>query len=164
MDAQKNIFFWANFARIRRLYNKDQEVIQQESGGYTTRIRRLYNKDQEVISRIFWYWCYYPHWLRDALCFVAGFSFCIMSNCPDSYNLAETSMIEKWCITIRFIFPSVHIPYVVHITKHEVDLNLGGVYHNDVQLRLKYPDNYTLTLHICGVSKGRDRHQRSCPV
>ena len=35
------------------LYNKDQEVIQKGSGGYTTRIRRLYNKDQEVISRIF---------------------------------------------------------------------------------------------------------------
>ena len=27
--------------RIRRLYNKDQEVIPQGSGGYTTRIRRL---------------------------------------------------------------------------------------------------------------------------
>ena len=39
--------------RIRRLYNKDQEVIKKGSGGYTTRIRRLYNKDQEVISRIF---------------------------------------------------------------------------------------------------------------
>ena len=42
-----------NFARIRRLYNTDQEVIQQGSEGYTTRIRRLYNKDHEVISRIF---------------------------------------------------------------------------------------------------------------
>ena len=30
-----------DFERIRRLYNKDQEVIQQGSGGYTTRIRRL---------------------------------------------------------------------------------------------------------------------------
>ena len=49
----KKVCFWANFARIRRLYNKDQEVIQQGSGGYTTRIRRLYNKDQEVISKIF---------------------------------------------------------------------------------------------------------------
>ena len=29
------------------------ERILQGSGGYTTRIRRLYNKDQEVISRIF---------------------------------------------------------------------------------------------------------------
>ena len=28
---------------------KDQEVIQQGSGGYTTRIRRLYNKDREVM-------------------------------------------------------------------------------------------------------------------
>ena len=27
--------------RIRRLYNKDQEVLQQGSGGYTTRVRRL---------------------------------------------------------------------------------------------------------------------------
>ena len=27
--------------RISRLYDKDQEVIQQESGGYTTRIGRL---------------------------------------------------------------------------------------------------------------------------
>ena len=35
--------------RIRRLYNKDQEVIQHRSGGYTTRIKRLYNKDQEVM-------------------------------------------------------------------------------------------------------------------
>ena len=41
-------FLLANFARIRRLYNKDQEVIQQRLGGYTTRIRRFYNKDQEV--------------------------------------------------------------------------------------------------------------------
>ena len=29
----------------------DQEVIQQGSGCYTTRIRRLYNKDQEVIQQ-----------------------------------------------------------------------------------------------------------------
>ena len=36
---------------IRRLYNKGQEFIQQGSGGYTytTRIRRLYNKEQEVM-------------------------------------------------------------------------------------------------------------------
>ena len=27
--------------------------MQQGSGGYTTRIRRLYNKDEEVISTIF---------------------------------------------------------------------------------------------------------------
>ena len=51
--VQKKVCFWANFARIRSLYNKDEEVIQQRSGGYTTRIRRLYNKDQEVISRTF---------------------------------------------------------------------------------------------------------------
>ena len=30
---------------------KDQEVIQQGSGGYTTRIRRLYNKDHKVIQQ-----------------------------------------------------------------------------------------------------------------
>ena len=47
----KIVFFWANFAMIRRLYNKDQEVRQQRSGGYTTRIRKLYNKDQEVIQQ-----------------------------------------------------------------------------------------------------------------
>ena len=35
------------------LYNKNQEVTQQGSEGYTTRIRRLYIKDQEVIKRIF---------------------------------------------------------------------------------------------------------------
>ena len=35
--------------RIRRLYDKDQEVIWQGSGGYMTRVRRLYDKDQEVI-------------------------------------------------------------------------------------------------------------------
>ena len=29
---------------------QDQEVIQQGSGGYTKKIRRLYNKDQEVIQ------------------------------------------------------------------------------------------------------------------
>ena len=46
--AQKKVSFWANFARIWRLYKKDQEVKQQGSGGYTTRIRRLYNKAQEV--------------------------------------------------------------------------------------------------------------------
>ena len=49
MAAQKKVFFWANFASIMRFYNKDQEVIQQGSGGYTTRIRRLYNKDKEVM-------------------------------------------------------------------------------------------------------------------
>ena len=49
----KQVCSWANFARTRRLHNKDQEIIQQGSGGYTTRIRRLYNKDQEVIGRIF---------------------------------------------------------------------------------------------------------------
>ena len=42
---QVMIFAW--------LYNKDQEVIQQGSGGYQTRIRRVYDKDQEVITRIF---------------------------------------------------------------------------------------------------------------
>ena len=36
---QKKACFRANFVRIRRLYNKDQGVIQQGSGGYTTRIR-----------------------------------------------------------------------------------------------------------------------------
>ena len=30
---------------------KDQEVIQQGSGEYTTRIRRLYNKDQQLIQQ-----------------------------------------------------------------------------------------------------------------
>ena len=29
---------------------KDQEAIQQRSGGYTTRIKRLYNKDHKVIQ------------------------------------------------------------------------------------------------------------------
>ena len=29
----------------------DQEVIQQGSGGCTTKIWRLYNKDQEVIQQ-----------------------------------------------------------------------------------------------------------------
>ena len=43
-----------------RLYNKDKEVIQQGSGGYTTRIRRL-------LAEFFWYWCYYPHRSRDAI-------------------------------------------------------------------------------------------------
>ena len=53
--AQKNVFgrtFLGSgcyTTRIRRLCNKDQEVIQQGSGGYTTMIRRLYNKDQEVM-------------------------------------------------------------------------------------------------------------------
>ena len=32
---------------------KDQEIIHHGSGGYTKRIRRSYNKDQEIISRIF---------------------------------------------------------------------------------------------------------------
>ena len=35
--------------RMRRLYDKDQEVIRQGSGGYTTMIGRLYHKDQEVL-------------------------------------------------------------------------------------------------------------------
>ena len=43
ITAQKKSLFWANFARIRRLYNKirrfynkDQEVMQQGSGGYVS--------------------------------------------------------------------------------------------------------------------------------
>ena len=48
--AGKKSLFWGKFC-------KDQEVIQQASGGHTTRIRRLYkkrirrlyNKDQEVM-------------------------------------------------------------------------------------------------------------------
>ena len=47
IDAKK-VCFCANLAGIRRLHNKDQEVIQQGSGGlqqgsegYTTRIRRI---------------------------------------------------------------------------------------------------------------------------
>ena len=47
--AQEKVCFWANCARIRRLYNKDQEDIQQGSEGYTTRIRGLYHKDQKVM-------------------------------------------------------------------------------------------------------------------
>ena len=35
--------------RIRRLYERDQEIIGQGSGGYITGIRRLYDKDPEVI-------------------------------------------------------------------------------------------------------------------
>ena len=49
--AAKKVCFWSNFARTRRLYNNDQEVIQQGSGGYTTRIRRLHNKDQELYKK-----------------------------------------------------------------------------------------------------------------
>ena len=63
-ERKKFFFFLTNFSLIknlsicqssqdcygiRRLYNKDQEVIQQGSGGYKKRIRRLYNKDQVVI-------------------------------------------------------------------------------------------------------------------
>ena len=40
---------FGEFKRFRSLYNKDQAVIQQGSGDYTTRIRRFYNKDQEVM-------------------------------------------------------------------------------------------------------------------
>ena len=47
----KKVCFYANFAMIRRLYKRDQEVRQQRSGGYTIRIRKLYNKDQEVIQQ-----------------------------------------------------------------------------------------------------------------
>ena len=45
---------------IRRLYNKDQKVIQQGPGGYTTRMRRL-------LAGFFWYQCYYLHRSRAAL-------------------------------------------------------------------------------------------------
>ena len=71
---------------------KDQEVIHQGSAGYTTRIRRLYNKDQEVISRIFWYQCYYPHWSGDALSPVCGIFFLLfLCNCPTFfYNVLHT--------------------------------------------------------------------------
>ena len=31
--VQKKSCFFANFARMRRLYNEDEEVIQQGSGG-----------------------------------------------------------------------------------------------------------------------------------
>ena len=48
---KKKFVFWANFARIRTLYNNDQEVIQQGPEGYTTRIRSFYNRDQEVIHQ-----------------------------------------------------------------------------------------------------------------
>ena len=66
LPSQKKGFFWGEFC-------KDQEVIQQGSAGHTTRIRRLYNKDQEVVSRIFFlYRCYYPHRSRDALSPVCG--------------------------------------------------------------------------------------------
>ena len=54
--------------RILRLYNKDQEVVQQGPGGYTTRIRRL-------LAVYFWYRCYYPYRLRDALSPVCGIFF-----------------------------------------------------------------------------------------
>ena len=53
-----------------RLYNKDQEVIQQGSEGYTTRIRRL-------LAGFFWYQCYYLHWLRDNLSSVCRIFICI---------------------------------------------------------------------------------------
>ena len=57
--------FWVNFLRIRRLYNKDQEVIQQGPGGYTTRIRSL-------LAGFCWYRSYSPHQSRDALSPVRG--------------------------------------------------------------------------------------------
>ena len=43
-----------NVQQIQALLIIIIKSILQGSGGYTTRIRRLYNKDQEVISRIFW--------------------------------------------------------------------------------------------------------------
>ena len=52
--TQKKVCFWAGSGcyttRIRRLYNKDQEVIQQGLGGNKASIRRLYNKDHNVIQ------------------------------------------------------------------------------------------------------------------
>ena len=44
-----NIKTVASIAKIRRLYDKDQEVIQPGSGDYMTMIERLYDKDQEVM-------------------------------------------------------------------------------------------------------------------
>ena len=48
--AKKKVLFSGLFRLSLSLIIKS---ILQGSGGYTTRIRRLYNKDQEVISRIF---------------------------------------------------------------------------------------------------------------
>ena len=47
---------------------KDQEGIQQGSGGFTTSILGL-------LAGFFWYRCYYPRWLRDALSPVWGIFF-----------------------------------------------------------------------------------------
>ena len=79
---------------IRRLYKNDQEVLQQGSGGYTTRIRRkkkktfafkwckitaqkgIFSANFALIAGFFWYRCYYPHRLRDALTPVCGIFLC----------------------------------------------------------------------------------------
>ena len=45
--------------RIRRLYNKDQEVIQQGLGCY------VFHRDYRASPQFFWYQCYYPHQPKD---------------------------------------------------------------------------------------------------
>ena len=103
------------------------------SGGYTTRIRRLYNKEQEVmfsdaiieplqttlayiffflfffffffvanfasLAGFFWYPCYYPHRSRYALCPVCGIF--------KASALWTDAFIEWRCQSIVYI--SVHL-------------------------------------------------------
>ena len=75
--------------RIRRLYNKDQEVTQQGPGGYIARIRTL-------SAGFFWYRCYYPHRMRDALSPVCRI-FQIRHARPKCRK-ADVHFIPPWCV------------------------------------------------------------------
>ena len=94
-DLKKIMNEGCKVAAQKMLYNKDQEVIQQGSGGYTTRVRRLFfltqlqslskkllikkdvkspNKkvsffsaDFALLAEFVWYLCYCPHRSRDVL-------------------------------------------------------------------------------------------------
>ena len=45
----KKSWFWGNFCNDQEVIKQGSGGIQQRSGGYTAGIRRLHNKDQEVM-------------------------------------------------------------------------------------------------------------------
>ena len=83
---------------ISRFYNKDQEVIQQGSVGYTTRIRRLYNKDQDVIRWIF----------LVSVLLSASIEQCFVSRMQDFHQLGHLGRVSptrpsgpSWCSSCK---------------------------------------------------------------
>ena len=74
--------------RIRRLYKEDQEVMfsdaiieplqkpfAYEGCKITAQKEVCVPENFALLAGFFWYCCYYPHWLRDALSSVCGIFF-----------------------------------------------------------------------------------------